>query len=212
VTDWYIYQQSGEPVGPLPTEAVAQGLMDGKIGRDAFVAAEGDTQWQQITKVAELVTAARRLQQAQAQAPQNRPAPIRTVPPAPPPPAHAAPPAVRVPKLPAMTIAVYPAPPPAETGAAQPPASTRSVPPPPRTTSPPPAGGPGEVPATGQPAAVEPAASTVADPPMPAVQVPPPLAAQPAAGKTLYVLLAVAGFLVLLAFAAVGIGLWLFVR
>jgi len=213
VSDWYIYQQSGEPVGPLPTEAIAQGLVDGKVGRDAFVAAEGDTQWHPITKVAELVTAARRLQQVQAQAPQaRRAAIIHTVPPAPPPPAHAAPP-VRVPKLPAMTIAVYPAPPPAEAAAPPPPASTRSVPPP-RTTSAPPAlaANPGDAPTAAPSPAVEPASAIVAGPPLPAVQGPPLIAAQPAADKELlYVVLAVAGFGTLLAVAAVAVGLWLFV-
>lgn len=136
MTRWFIHQATGAPLGPYPTDVVAQGLIDSKIGRDAYVAAEGDAQWQQITKVGEIVVATRKLQSAARAPSEERPAAINTVPPAPPPSPSAVPP-VRVPKLPAMTIALYPAPPPRAPAAQDAPAPDSAPVPPPRTVPPP---------------------------------------------------------------------------
>ena len=73
---WYIYRADGDPIGPLTTDAVARSLIDGKVGRDAHVAAEGDSEWQQITRVQEIVTATRRLQSGS-----QPPPPLRSIPP-----------------------------------------------------------------------------------------------------------------------------------
>ncbi len=211
MTRWFIFQASGAPIGPHPTDVIAQGLIDGKIGRDAYVAEEGGAQWQQITKVGEIVVAARKLQSAARASTQERPAPMNTVPPAPPPKPSAAPP-VRVPKLAAMTIAQYPAPP---ANAPEPPAAPQieAAPVPPPGSVPPPAE-PAVVTAMAQEdeaLATEPTAEDPPIAPLAALAPEPAVAALPAASRNRVLLMGIAlgvfGVLVLLGLALVG--MWL---
>ncbi len=227
MTRWFIFQASGAPIGPHPTDVIAQGLIDGKIGRDAYVAEEGGAQWQQITKVGEIVVAARKLQSAARASTQERPAPMNTVPPAPPPKPSAAPPPkpsaapppkpsaappVRVPKLAAMTIAQYPAPP---ANAPEPPAAPQieAAPVPPPGSVPPPAE-PAVVTAMAQEdeaLATEPTAEDPPIAPLAALAPEPAVAALPAASRNRVLLMGIAlgvfGVLVLLGLALVG--MWL---
>jgi hypothetical protein len=96
VKEWYIYQASGSPVGPVTTDQIARGLIAGKVPRDAYIAAQGDPQWQAVSSVVEVGAAVQRIESGASQS--SPPQPINTVPPAPVPPGVTAPAAPPIPK------------------------------------------------------------------------------------------------------------------
>lgn len=42
---WFIYREDGPPIGPLPTELVADAILAGTFAPDVLVAAPGGTKW-----------------------------------------------------------------------------------------------------------------------------------------------------------------------
>lgn len=45
MADWYVYQHDGDPLGPWPTDAVAEAMLAGKLAPDVLVAAPGGARW-----------------------------------------------------------------------------------------------------------------------------------------------------------------------
>lgn len=80
MTDWFVYQADGNHIGPVTTDALARGIIAGKVPQDAHVAARGGAQWFPFASVPEIQQALAGLQG------QNvGPRPMNSVPPAPPP-------------------------------------------------------------------------------------------------------------------------------
>ncbi len=82
MTEWYIYQASGNPAGPFSTDLLARGIVAGKVERDAYVAQPGDPQWTEILQQPEIAEAVARHDTS---GPPSGREPIHTIPPAPPP-------------------------------------------------------------------------------------------------------------------------------
>jgi len=57
IREWYVSAGEGEAIGPVSTELVARGIVAGKVPRTAFVARVGDTSWQDVLDVPEIVGA-----------------------------------------------------------------------------------------------------------------------------------------------------------
>jgi hypothetical protein len=45
LSDWYVYQHDGDPLGPWTTHAVAEAILAGKLAPDVWVAAPGGRGW-----------------------------------------------------------------------------------------------------------------------------------------------------------------------
>ena len=45
MADWYVYQHDGDPLGPWPTEKVAEEILSGRLSPDVWVAAPGGARW-----------------------------------------------------------------------------------------------------------------------------------------------------------------------
>jgi hypothetical protein len=76
--DWYVYQASGNHIGPVSTDLLARGIIAGKVPRDAHVGARGDTQWYPLLSVPDIQQAIAALQGQNVGA-----RPMNSVPPAP---------------------------------------------------------------------------------------------------------------------------------
>ncbi len=57
MSEWFVYQPSGQHVGPLTGASLARGVMEGKISRDAHVARAGSPSWQIVTTVHDVMHA-----------------------------------------------------------------------------------------------------------------------------------------------------------
>lgn len=78
MSEWFVYQPSGQHAGPVSADSLARGVLEGKVPRDAHVARVGATSWQLVTNIPEVASVL-----ASHVAP-TVPSP-RTIPPAPPP-------------------------------------------------------------------------------------------------------------------------------
>lgn len=45
MSDWYVYQHDGDPLGPWSTETVANAILSGNLAADVWVAAPGGSKW-----------------------------------------------------------------------------------------------------------------------------------------------------------------------
>ena len=45
MSDWYVYREEGEPIGPWSTAQVAEAVLDGTLSPEAWVAAPGGSKW-----------------------------------------------------------------------------------------------------------------------------------------------------------------------
>jgi hypothetical protein len=45
LADWYVYEHDGDHRGPWSTERIAEAILTGEIGQDAWVAAPGGSRW-----------------------------------------------------------------------------------------------------------------------------------------------------------------------
>lgn len=45
MADWYVYQHDGDPLGPWPTEKVAEEILASRLSPDVWVAAPGGARW-----------------------------------------------------------------------------------------------------------------------------------------------------------------------
>ncbi len=61
IREWYVSVGVGDPVGPVSTELVARGIVAGKVPRSAYVARVGDSMWQDVLDVPEIIQAIRAL-------------------------------------------------------------------------------------------------------------------------------------------------------
>ncbi len=63
-TEWYVCKPDGRHAGPLSTDQLARAILDGKLARDAHVAASGDARWVEASTVPTIAAALRSLQTA----------------------------------------------------------------------------------------------------------------------------------------------------
>ena len=61
IREWYVSVGYGDPVGPVSTELIARGIAAGKVPRTAYVARIGDSVWQDLLDVPEIVRALKTL-------------------------------------------------------------------------------------------------------------------------------------------------------
>lgn len=66
---YYVYQDSGQHVGPVTAELLAKGIATGKVPRDAHVGAVGDSQWHPVLSVPEVTSKLAELEAAHAPRP-----------------------------------------------------------------------------------------------------------------------------------------------
>jgi len=55
---WFIYREDGPPIGPLPTELIAEAILAGTYPPDVYVAAPGAMKWlraQDVPNIAKLL-------------------------------------------------------------------------------------------------------------------------------------------------------------
>ena len=84
MNEWYVYQASGDALGPWTADVIAAGIATGKVPRDAHVAQRGDTQWRALFTVQEITGLLQRLEASKEAVP--APAQLGTIPPQPTPP------------------------------------------------------------------------------------------------------------------------------
>src|SRR5215470_873432 len=77
--EWYVYQESGQHVGPVTVDLLARGITSGKVPRDAYAGLAGDSKWRPVLEIPEVTAALRRLEQLRPSSPE------RVATPAPPP-------------------------------------------------------------------------------------------------------------------------------
>jgi len=74
MTNWFVYQPSGNPLGPVSTDLLARGIFTGRVPRDAQVAALGESRWTPVMAVSEIAEMLRSLESGGAT---PAPAPVR---------------------------------------------------------------------------------------------------------------------------------------
>jgi hypothetical protein len=57
IREWYVCTRDGETVGPVSTALVARGVSAGKVPCGALVARVGDSVWQPVLRVPEIMSA-----------------------------------------------------------------------------------------------------------------------------------------------------------
>lgn len=45
MADWYVYQHDADPVGPWPTEVIAEAILAGRLSPEIWIAAPGGPRW-----------------------------------------------------------------------------------------------------------------------------------------------------------------------
>src|SRR6266700_1662895 len=76
--EWYVYQESGQHVGPVTVDLLARGITAGKVPRNAYAGVAGASRWRPILEIPEIAAALRSLEQKPARVPSSM------APPAPP--------------------------------------------------------------------------------------------------------------------------------
>ncbi|HNS99999.1 MAG TPA: GYF domain-containing protein [Polyangiaceae bacterium] len=74
MTQWYVYREGGDTVGPVGTDQLCAGIRAGKVPLDSYVCAVGSHQWQPMDHVPDLAGAVRTVAEQAAQARQPAPA------------------------------------------------------------------------------------------------------------------------------------------
>lgn len=171
-SDFYVYQETGQPLGPVPSETLARNLLSGNLSNDAFVGIAGGSRWEPVASVPEIRDAVRRI--------------ASEPPPAMPASTAAAPPSI---KPAAVAPLPWTASAPARPASPSAPAAPRTALAPPSVpatmlfTAPPPAPAPAASPspaATAPSPAPAPSPAATAPAPAPAATAPKPAAATPA--------------------------------
>jgi len=176
MSDWFVYQAAGNPVGPVSTDLLARGILAGKVPRESHVAAMGDSRWFPALAVPEITDALRKIE-SQPPPPSQ---PISSIPPAPAP----------------MQVAMFQAPGPAPTPAPAPTAPAPAAKPP----APPPAAKPAAPPAAAAPAAGAAAPAAAAQPAAAAAAAAKKPALDPKFQKLPYVIFGSCAFVALILF------------
>src|SRR5262250_2948353 len=60
--EWYVYQESGQHVGPVTVDLLARGINAGKVPRDAYAGVAGDSRWRPVLEIPEVAAALRALE------------------------------------------------------------------------------------------------------------------------------------------------------
>ncbi len=63
-TQWYVYREGADTVGPVSTAQVAAGIRAGKVPVDSYVCVAGSDQWQALDHVVDFVGAVRTVAEA----------------------------------------------------------------------------------------------------------------------------------------------------
>src|SRR5262249_39434375 len=113
IDEWYVYQESGQHVGPVTIDLLARGINAGKVPRNAYAGVAGDSRWRPVLEIPEIAAALRALEQQRGSAALQAPDSPAAAPPAAPPSSGAA---LLAPRPPSIT-----APPAPQSGCATPP-------------------------------------------------------------------------------------------
>src|SRR5215471_11743762 len=71
IDEWYVYQESGQHVGPVTVDLLARGINAGKVPRDAYAGVAGDSRWRPVLEIPEVAAALRALENARPSASQH---------------------------------------------------------------------------------------------------------------------------------------------
>jgi hypothetical protein len=55
--EFYVWSESGEPVGPVSVDQIARGILAGRVPLQAFVTRPGETEWRKVLETREIVRA-----------------------------------------------------------------------------------------------------------------------------------------------------------
>ena len=59
--NFYIYVEGNHPIGPVDADRIARGIVAGKVPRDAHVARVGESAWNDLLDMPEIVLALKAL-------------------------------------------------------------------------------------------------------------------------------------------------------